>query len=112
MKRKYGLCVLFCWLIGCSTHPITDVCDYFKPGKLGKNEVTPYGGVGVQQGQFLPQNPAIGIGGPAPAPFPGGGFVPPPAPLPGNRPPPGVQVQPPQPIDVPLPPSPPPTFVR
>src|SRR3954469_16819053 len=109
MKRNCGWCGLLWSLIGCSTHPMTDVCDYFRPGKLGPNVVTPYGGVGIQQGAFLPQTPAIGLGGPAAPQFPGGGLVPPPAPLPGNRPVVGVQIQPPQPVEVPpLPPTPPP----
>src|SRR4051794_40041092 len=112
MKRQLGWSVLLCLLIGCSTHPLTDICDYVRPGKLGPNVVAPYGGVGIQQGAFLPQTPAIGLGGPPAAPaFPGGGLVPPPAPLPGNRPVTGVQIQPPQPVEVPPPPpAPPPTF--
>jgi hypothetical protein len=70
---------------GCSTHPIVDTLDFFKPGKMYPNEVEPYGGVLIQQGSIL----APGIPGPPPtAP----GIVPPAVPLPGT---PGANVPPP-----------------
>jgi len=69
---------------GCSTHPIADTLDFFKPGKMYPNEVEPYGGVLVQQGSIL----APGVPGPPTAP----GIVPPPVPLPGT---PGGSVPPP-----------------
>jgi hypothetical protein len=98
MKRLRLL--LLCVLSGCSTHPLVDVCDFLKPGRLGPNAVQPYGGVGVPQGAIIPVAPNISVGPPAVLPG-GGGVVPPPAPLPGNVPPGGLQLQP------PLPPPPP-----
>jgi hypothetical protein len=98
MKRIHWL-VLVGFLSGCSTHPVVDILDYFKPGKLGPNKVQPYGGVGVPQGAIVPVAPSITVG--PPAVVPGVGVVPPPAPLPGNVPPGDLQLQP------PLPPPPP-----
>lgn len=103
MSRQVRWSLLFCIFAGCSTHPITDACDYFKPGKLGPNKVTPYGGVAIPQGPIVPVANVPVIGVPA---FPGGGVIPPPAPLPGNRSP--VELQPPLPGSFPpLPPNPP-----
>jgi hypothetical protein len=71
--RLFGLLLL----AGCSTHPICDVKDYFRPGKIGPNKVQPYGGVCIPQGPItgpgpsLPSVPAINVP-----------VVPPPAPLP------------------------------
>ena len=48
MKRRPWT-ILLCILTGCSTHPVTDLCDFFKPGKLYPNQVTPYGGVAIVQ---------------------------------------------------------------
>jgi hypothetical protein len=47
--RHYAiLLVLIC---GCSTAPVADLLDYFKPGKLEQGKMAPYGGVcGPQQG--------------------------------------------------------------
>lgn len=106
MNRRHGWLFLLFFLAGCSTHPVTDLCDYFKPGTLGPNKVQPYGGVAIPQGPIVPVVPATG---PLPPAFPGGGVVPPPAPLPGGQP---FQPQPPQPIFPPLPPAPPPGFGR
>jgi hypothetical protein len=110
MTRKRGWTLLLCFLTGCSTHPLVDVCDFFKPGKLYPNTVTPYGGVAIPQGAIIPAAPNISVGPPAvlvPGP-PGPPVVPPPASLPGNRPP-GFQLQTPTPGgDFPPPPPNPP----
>ncbi len=99
MTRYRGWTVLLCFLTGCSTHPLVDTLDFFKPGKLYPNTVTPYGGVAIPQGAIIPPAPNISVGPPAALP-PGPPVVPPAAALPGNIPP-GVQLQP------PLPPNPP-----
>ena len=60
MRRR--LAVLLCCLVGtgCSSHPLVDVCDYFKPGHLYPDRVTPYGGVCLRQGPGpIVTNPAI-----------------------------------------------------
>jgi len=105
--RQLGLLVL-CISAGCSTHPLTDIADYVKPGKLGKTTVTPYGGVGIPQGPIIPVAPNVVVG--PPAGIPGPAVVPPPAPLPGIRPP-GTQLQAPMgeapPVFPPFPPPPP-----
>jgi len=104
MNRR-RLFLFVCFLSGCSTHPMVDVCDFFKPGNTGPNKVQPYGGVGIPQGPIVAVAPNITVG--PPAAFPGGGVVPPPAPLPGNRPG-GLQLQPPMgDLPPPLPPAPP-----
>jgi hypothetical protein len=72
------LCLLFAlFFAGCSTHPITNTLDFFKPGKMYANEVEPYGGV------CIPQGPVVA---PAPlGPLPGvPNVIPPPVPLPGS----------------------------
>jgi hypothetical protein len=104
--KRCGLAILICILSGCSTHPITDVCDFVRPGTLGKTTVQPYGGVAIPQGAIIPVAPSVP--GVAPLPAPGVGVVPGPLPLPGNRPP-GFQLQPPT-GDIPLPPDPPRKF--
>jgi hypothetical protein len=103
MKLHHGSLIVLCFLSACSTHPLADFCDYACPGKLGPTQqgLTPYGGVGIPQGPIIPASPtAPGVLGPGPV-------VPPPVPLPGMRP--GIQVQPPTPLDTvpPLPPTPP-----
>jgi hypothetical protein len=101
MKTRRGWTLLLCFLTGCSTHPLVDTCDFFKPGKLYPNTVTPYGGVAIPQGAIIPAAPNISVGPPAALP-PGPPVVPPPATLPG------FQLQPPTPGDIPpLPPEPP-----
>ena len=102
MKRR-RLVLLLCFLSGCSTHPLVDLQDFFKPGNAGPNKVAPYGGVAIPQGPIVPVAPATAVG--PPAAFPGGGVIPPPAPLPGAAPG-GLQLQPPT-GDVPPPPPPP-----
>lgn len=108
--KRHRLALLFCFLSGCSTHPLTDFCDFFRPGKLGPTTVTPYGGVAIPQGPITPVagnlNPLPGV-----VPVPSGSVIPAPLPLPGNAPPPGFQLQPPAPgADIPLPPDPPRKF--
>ncbi len=69
-SRWFVLSLAF--VAGCSTAPLVDVCDYFKPGHLYPNKVNPYGGACIPQGG--------GIQGTAPsAPF--APVVPPPAPV-------------------------------
>ena len=97
MTRMLGWTLLLCVLSGCSTHPVVDLCDYFRPGKLGPTTVTPYGGVAIPQGAIIPFAPSISVGPPADL----RPVVPPPAPLPG------VQLQPPSDNFPPLPPRPP-----
>ena len=108
MKTRRGWTLLVCFLTGCSTHPLVDVCDYFKPGKLYPNTVTPYGGVAIPQGAIIPVAvaPTIVVGPPAALPPgpPGPPVVPPPAAMPGNLP----QLQPPTAGDFPPPPPFPP----
>jgi hypothetical protein len=71
LRRHLGL--LLALLAGCSTHPIGDTCDFFKPGHLYPNKVNPYGGVCIPQG--------MQIQGTSPS-APPGPVIPPPAPLP------------------------------
>jgi hypothetical protein len=102
MSRNWTL-ILFL-LAGCSTHPITDTCDFFKPGKMYKTTVNPpYGGVAIPQGPIIPPAPNISVGPPGVI-APGPAIIPPPQALPGNRPP--VQLQTPTPgPDFPPPPD-------
>ena len=66
------LVLILAFIAGCSTHPLVDTCDYFRPGHLYPNKVNPYGGACIPQGGGIP--------GTAPsAPF--GPVIPPPAPL-------------------------------
>jgi hypothetical protein len=107
MKRHRGWSLFLCFLAGCSTHPLVDTLDFFKPGKLySDKKVQPYGGVAIPQGPIVPVAPVFPAGV-VPLP-PGSGAVPPPAPLPGNQP---FQLQPPTgDIVPPLPPPPPRSF--
>ena len=57
MARRWLFCLLM--LPGCSTHPISDVADYFCPGKVGPNKVQPYGGVCIPQGPVLGPGPTL-----------------------------------------------------
>jgi hypothetical protein len=91
MRHLWLLAAVF--LAGCSTHPIANIQDYFRPGKMYPNEVEPYGGVCIQQGAVLVPGPV------APPPnLPA--VVPPPVPLPGTT---GAAAPPPA---FPLPPLP------
>ncbi len=107
MKPHPGWLIILCFLSACSTHPVVDLCDYFKPGKMGPTQagLIPYGGVGIPQGALVPSVPTVpGVIMP--------GVVPPPLPLPGYQP--GAQLQPPTPFGgpPPSPPTPPPTCPR
>jgi hypothetical protein len=70
--------------LGCSTHPVTNTLDFFKPGKMYANEVAPYGGVCIQQGPVIAPGvtvPPIVVPDvvPPPVPLPGAGEGPPPS---------------------------------
>jgi hypothetical protein len=77
--------VLTLLLAGCSTHPIVNTLDFFKPGKMYANEVEPYGGV-LNQGSIL--TPGSGLPGITDLPPTVPSVVPPPVPLPGGAVPP------------------------
>lgn len=98
-----------CWLLtlvllaGCSTHPLADMCDFFKPGKLYPDgKTSPYGGVCRNQGPIAGPGaggpPQINVGPPQPISA-GGPVIPPPVPI-GS----GGQPDPNPPIPPPLPP--------
>jgi hypothetical protein len=77
MRHTWMLGVLM--LAGCSTHPVVDAMDFFRPGKMYPNDVPPYGGVCVNQGAILlPAQPIVVAPGPS--------VVPPPVPLPPGTP--------------------------
>lgn len=84
-------------LAGCSTAPVADVLDFCKPGKMYKDQLTPYGGVCIPgQGTIpimpgpvpiLPTTPPISVI-PGPTPLstpPGPAVIPPPPPPPTLR---------------------------
>jgi hypothetical protein len=109
-----------CFAAGCSTHPIADTCDYFKPGHLYPTKVGPYGGVCIPQGAtFQGTSPSAPFGpSVAPSVLPP---VPPPVPLPPSGPSVSVPTFPTAPPGsvVPVPPAnqppttlPPPNFPR
>src|SRR5262245_43136483 len=77
MKR--GAALLLLLVGGCSTAPIADLLDFFKPGSIGPEKNAPYGGVCVPQ----PLAPPAGTA-PCPVPPPPG----PPAAAPVATPPP------------------------
>jgi len=60
--RCWGLLLLL--LCGCSTAPVADMLDFFKPGKLEADKQPPYGGV------CLPRQvaPPAGVAAPLPPP--------------------------------------------
>jgi hypothetical protein len=103
MNRRQRWSLLLCLLAGCSTAPLANTLDFFCPGKMYPNTVTPYGGVAIPQGPILAPAPGLTIGVPLP---PGPGPVPAAVPIPGNVPPGNIQLQP------PLPPPPPQPFGR
>ena len=112
MIRKRPWSLILCLLTGCSTHPLVDTLDFFKPGKLGPVTVQPYGGVNVPQGPIVPGAPVVPVMG-MPVPVQPIAVVPPPVPFPTA--PPGVQLQTPTPgggvpTFPPLPPNPPRPF--
>src|SRR5262245_6229331 len=63
--------LLLCMIAGCSTHPIGDALDFFKPGKVySDNTTVPYGGVCRNQGPVCGPGsagpPQINVGPPQP----------------------------------------------
>jgi hypothetical protein len=97
MKRWLGLALAF--LAGCSTAPVADVLDFFKPGKLAPEQTAPYGGVCVPRQVPNPPNVAV-----APPPGAPGPIVPAPTTI---SPPASPALQPPTPL-TPTPTTPPP----
>lgn len=97
------------FVVGCSTHPVVSVCDYFQPGRLYPDKVTPYGGVcGVQRGTIQGTAPSVPFGMsviPPPAPIAPSGPISIPT-LPGPAPP-GSVVPVPGSLPPPAPPPPP-----
>ena len=77
MRTRGGWILLVCLTIGCSTSPVVDTLDFFKPGRLYPDRTAPYGGVCIPQGfgptattpSAVPGPPAV----PPPVPFPPGG---------------------------------------
>jgi hypothetical protein len=105
MRRLTGLGLLL--LTGCSTAPIADMLDFFKPGRLERGNTQPYGGVCIPQGGSIGgpsvvTPPPAPPGGLPPAPPGGTGTVFPPPTPPGG---PGV-VTPPGELPPPAPPAP------
>lgn len=88
MKRAAILGLLL--LPGCSTAPIADLFDFFRPAKIGPERVAPYGGVCNPRPATPPGVPAV------PGVPPGAIPAPPPA-VPGLGPP-GPAVPPPDPV--------------
>src|SRR5437016_12318442 len=81
------LALLLLFRSGCSTAPVADMLDYFKPGKFEQGKAAPYGGVcGPQQAGAIvvpPQPFAAGPAVPGPAGIPTlGNANPPSTPLP------------------------------
>jgi hypothetical protein len=68
------LTVLFLLSAGCSTAPLADTLDYFKPGKIEAGGAPPYGGVcspqpgGLVAAPGAPAAPVIGPTIPPPPP--------------------------------------------
>ena len=74
-SRYFVLMIIF--VAGCSTAPLVDTCDYFKPGHLYANKVNPYGGACIPQGGGIqgtaPSSPFVPVVPPAAPVFPPGG---------------------------------------
>ena len=62
------LAVLLLLVTGCSTAPVADLMDYFKPGRIDQG-MPPYGGV-CQPRQIVPPSPGPAVAAPV---FPGAG---------------------------------------
>jgi hypothetical protein len=64
---------------GCSTAPIADMLDYFKPGQLEPAKATPYGGVCLPRpiGPPVPGTADVPAGAPATGPAIPGPAMPP-----------------------------------
>jgi hypothetical protein len=98
MYRKAAF--LLCLVAGCSTAPVADLLDFFRPGQLGQERTPPYGGVCAPAPVGSPAGgaplPVVGSPVPAPAPISPGG----PAPVPPNPspPPPGAPPASPSPL--------------
>ena len=109
MRTRPGWPLMLCLIAGCSTAPIADTLDFFKPGHLYPDRVpTPYGGVCIRQGPgptattpSLPP-PQVQIVPPA-APLPPGSPIAVPtlpfapgtvSPLPNGTPPPNFPIAP------------------
>jgi hypothetical protein len=77
---------VFLFVTGCSTAPIADVLDYFKPGRIEPAKTAPYGGVCVPK-QIGPPDGAIVVPAqPATGPaLPATNLPPPVAPLPSPQ---------------------------
>lgn len=90
LSRKARLRSVAVWsllLSGCSTHPVVNLLDYFKPGRIKPGVGAPHGGVCLPQG-----GPVVRPQVPAPPPGP----ILPPA-LPPAQPPGPVETPPPAP---------------
>ncbi len=100
MKRTAGLWLLL--LSGCSTAPLADLLDFFKPGRIRPGAQAATGGVCIPQGgqvvppAAVPALPPAPVGvqpvplpevPPAPVPSVPGGVIPPPGPPAANVPP-------------------------
>src|SRR5947208_5087217 len=104
MRTRRGWAALLRVLTGCSTSPVVDTLDFFKPGRLYPTR-TPYGGVCIPQGPGpIATTPSAPVVPPAP-------LIPPPALLPPSGAPITVPNLPPPPGSVvPVPAAPPPSF--
>src|SRR5438552_8567112 len=97
--RLIGLISLLPVMAGCSTTPVADMMDFFRPGRLDPGATAPYGGVCTPR-PVAPPVPLVGSLQPVlpavPGPPPGTGTVPP-----GSLPPPvwpDATVPPPAPV--------------
>jgi hypothetical protein len=111
MVRTGLAALLFGLAAGCSTAPIADLLDHFKPGQLGPERTPPYGGVcvpspvGPLAGGAPVSGPPPGFPAPVPPPAAAGPVPIAPAPVPPPTPP---VTPPPGPAAVaPPPPAPP-----
>jgi hypothetical protein len=99
MNRRWPLAV--CLIAGCSTHPLTDIADFFKPGRLHPDgQTAPYGGVCRNQGPIAGPGaggpPQIDVGPPQPV-TPAAPIIPPPVPITTGPPEPVPPIPPPLP---------------
>jgi hypothetical protein len=102
MKRSAALLLLL--VSGCSTAPIADLLDFFKPGCIGPEKTAPYGGVCIPQSIA----PPAGIGPCVVPPPPPPGGAPVAAPIGPPPPPPPVVAAPPPVAPPPVAAAPPP----
>jgi hypothetical protein len=73
--------LLFCLTAGCSTAPVADVLDFFKPSRLGSERTPPYGGVCAPTPGGSPLSVTPPAGSPLPPPPAPAGLAPPPLPV-------------------------------